>query len=222
MLVQGAGGGVATALIVLGRAAGLRVWATRRSEAKRARARRLGADAAFEPGARLPERVDAVAETVGAATWDHSLKSLKPGGVLVISGATSGRRPARGPEPRLLPAALGGRLDDGHARRARPAGAAVRRARRPAGDRVDVPMEDARAAFEALAGGDVFGKLVLRAESRRTGGATFPGCSRRRRRDLPRLLAPPGPTGNAAGQTAPVHPVNKSSAVCKSQSPCGS
>ena len=78
--MQGAGGGVATALIVLGRAAGLRVWATSRSEEKRARALALGADAAFEPGARLPERVDAVAETVGAATWDHSLKSLKPGG----------------------------------------------------------------------------------------------------------------------------------------------
>ncbi len=66
VLVQGAGGGVATALIALGRAAGLRVWATSRSEAKRARAVELGADAAFEPGARLPERVDAVMETVGA------------------------------------------------------------------------------------------------------------------------------------------------------------
>ena len=66
VLVQGAGGGVATALIALGRAAGLRVWATSRSEDKRARAVALGADATFEPGARLPERVDAVMETVGA------------------------------------------------------------------------------------------------------------------------------------------------------------
>ena len=106
LLVQGAGGGVATALIVLGRAAGLRVWATSRSEEKRARALELGADAVFEPGARLPERVDVVVETVGAATWDHSLKSLKPGGTLVISGATSGGDPARGAEPHLLPAAL--------------------------------------------------------------------------------------------------------------------
>src|SRR3954466_2477422 len=76
VLVQGAGGGVATALIVLGRAAGLRVWATSRSESKRERALSLGADAVFEPGTRLPERVDAVLETVGAATWDHSLKAL--------------------------------------------------------------------------------------------------------------------------------------------------
>src|SRR4051812_24996050 len=80
VLVQGAGGGVATALIVLGPAGGLRVWATSRSEAKRSRALELGADAVFESGARLPERVDAVMETVGAATWKHSVRSLKPGG----------------------------------------------------------------------------------------------------------------------------------------------
>src|SRR4051794_26890490 len=90
VLVQGAGGGVATAAIALGRAAGVRVWATSRSEAKRERAKELGADAVFEPGARLPERVDAVLETVGEATWSHSMKSLKPGGTLVVSGATSG------------------------------------------------------------------------------------------------------------------------------------
>jgi NADPH:quinone reductase-like Zn-dependent oxidoreductase len=90
MLVQGASGGVSTALITLGRAAGLRVWVTGRTEAKRALAERLGADATFESGARLPERVDGVFETVGKATWSHSMKSLKPGGIVVISGATSG------------------------------------------------------------------------------------------------------------------------------------
>ncbi len=90
MLVQGASGGVATALIALGKAAGLRVWATGRTEAKRALAAGLGADATFESGARLPERVDGVFETVGKATWSHTMKSLKPGGIVVISGATSG------------------------------------------------------------------------------------------------------------------------------------
>jgi NADPH:quinone reductase-like Zn-dependent oxidoreductase len=93
VLVQGAGGGVATALILLGRAAGYRMWATSRSEAKRDRALKLGADQAFASGARLPERVDVVMETVGQATWSHSLKSLKPGGRIVISGATSGDVP---------------------------------------------------------------------------------------------------------------------------------
>jgi NADPH:quinone reductase-like Zn-dependent oxidoreductase len=93
VLVQGASGGVATALIVLGRAAGYRVWVTGRSEEKRAAALELGADQAFETGARLPERVDGVMETVGEATWSHSIKSLKPGGVVVTSGATTGFNP---------------------------------------------------------------------------------------------------------------------------------
>lgn len=90
MLVQGASGGVSTALIQLGRAAGFRVWVTGRSEPKRALAESLGAHETFEPGARLPERVDAVFETVGKATWSHSLKSLKPGGTVVVCGSTSG------------------------------------------------------------------------------------------------------------------------------------
>jgi NADPH:quinone reductase-like Zn-dependent oxidoreductase len=93
VLVQGASGGVATALIVLGRAAGYRMWVTGRSEEKRAAALALGADQAFESGARLPERVDGVMETVGEATWSHSIKSLKPGGVVVTSGATTGFSP---------------------------------------------------------------------------------------------------------------------------------
>jgi NADPH:quinone reductase-like Zn-dependent oxidoreductase len=93
VLVQGASGGVATALVVLGKAAGYRIWVTGRNEEKRQAALALGADQAFESGARLPERVDGVMETVGEATWAHSVKSLKPGGVIVISGATTGANP---------------------------------------------------------------------------------------------------------------------------------
>src|SRR5680860_482037 len=77
VLVQGAGGGVATALIALAGAGGLRVYATSRDEAKRARALELGATDVFESNARLPEKVDAVMETVGMATWSHSVKSLR-------------------------------------------------------------------------------------------------------------------------------------------------
>lgn len=94
VLVQGASGGVATALISLASAAGIRVWATSRTENKRALATELGADAVFESGSRLPERVDAVFETVGEATWAHSLRSLKPGGRVVVSGSTSGAAPS--------------------------------------------------------------------------------------------------------------------------------
>jgi NADPH:quinone reductase-like Zn-dependent oxidoreductase len=94
MLVQGASGGVSTALITLGRAAGMRVWVTGRSEEKRALAEELGAHATFASGERLPERVDAVFETVGKATWAHSMRALRPGGVIVVSGSTSGPDPS--------------------------------------------------------------------------------------------------------------------------------
>jgi NADPH:quinone reductase-like Zn-dependent oxidoreductase len=94
VLVQGAGGGVASAAIRLAAAAGAVVYTTSRSEDKRAEALTWGARAALPTGARLPERVDVVIETVGEATWAHSLKSLRPGGTLVIAGATSGATPS--------------------------------------------------------------------------------------------------------------------------------
>lgn len=94
MLVQGATGGVSTALIQLGVAAGIRVWVTSRTDDGLARAHRLGAHATFAAGARLPERVDGVFESVGAATWPHSMKSVRPGGVVVCCGATSGATPS--------------------------------------------------------------------------------------------------------------------------------
>ena len=93
VLVQGASGGVATACIAMARAAGLTVYASSRSEAKQEVAVRLGAHQAFAPGTRLPERVDAVLDSVGEAVWAHSLKALKPGGKLVTCGATSGANP---------------------------------------------------------------------------------------------------------------------------------
>ncbi|MEU8374095.1 zinc-binding dehydrogenase [Micromonospora sp. NPDC048894] len=92
VLVQGAGGGVATAAVALGLALGKRVYATSRDAAKRERVAALGATA-VEPGARLPERVDVVIETVGAATFDHSLKSAAPMARIVVAGATSGHLP---------------------------------------------------------------------------------------------------------------------------------
>jgi NADPH:quinone reductase-like Zn-dependent oxidoreductase len=94
MLIQGASGGVSTALIQLGKAAGMRVWVTGRTQEKQDLAERLGAHAAFPSGARLPDRVDGVFETVGEATWAHSMRALKPGGVIVVSGSTSGPAPS--------------------------------------------------------------------------------------------------------------------------------
>jgi NADPH:quinone reductase-like Zn-dependent oxidoreductase len=161
VLVQGAGGGVATALIVLGSAAGLRVWTTSRSEAKRQRAVELGADEAFESGARLPERVDAVMETVGAATWSHSVKSLKPGGKIVISGATSGPSPpAELTRVFFLQLSVIGSTMGTRDELERLMRLCVDRGVRPLIDRT-LPLRDARAGFEEMARGDVFGKIVF-------------------------------------------------------------
>jgi NADPH:quinone reductase-like Zn-dependent oxidoreductase len=93
MLVQGASGGVSTALIQLGRAAGMRVWVTGRDDEKRALAEKLGAHATFASGERLPEKVDCAFESVGEATWSHSMRALRPGGMIVCCGSTSGPNP---------------------------------------------------------------------------------------------------------------------------------
>lgn len=93
VLVQGATGGVASALLTLGSAAGITMWATARTPSKRVLALQFGAKRVFEPGERLPHRIPAVMETVGTATWDHSMKVLRPGGTIVVAGATAGHLP---------------------------------------------------------------------------------------------------------------------------------
>ncbi|MGH3332000.1 MAG: zinc-binding dehydrogenase [Nocardioidaceae bacterium] len=162
VLVQGAGGGVATALIALARAGGLRVYATSRDEGKRKRALELGAHDVFESNARLPERVDAVMETVGKATWSHSVKSLRPGGTLVISGATSGPNPDNAEltrvfflQLRVIGSTMGTRLELGSLVNLLDVSGV-----RPVIDQV-MPMDDAREGFAAMAKGDVFGKVVF-------------------------------------------------------------
>lgn len=161
VLVQGAGGGVATALIVLAKAAGVRVWATSRSAEKRARAVALGADQAFEPGARMPARVDAVMETVGKATWSHSAKSLKPGGVIVVSGATSGE-PSAAELTRIffLQLSVVGSTMGTRDELERLIAFCTTTGVRPVID-ATMPLAEARAGFEAMAAGDLVGKIVF-------------------------------------------------------------
>ncbi|QFG25118.1 zinc-binding dehydrogenase [Actinomadura sp. WMMB 499] len=161
VLVQGAGGGVASAAIALASAAGLRVYATSRSEDKRRRAEELGADAALESGARPPERVDAVIETVGQATWSHSLKSLRTGGRVVVSGATSGQvAPAELNRVFFMQLQVIGSMMGTRDQLERLARFLVKTGVRPSIDRV-LPLRDARAGFAAMAGGDLFGKIVF-------------------------------------------------------------
>ncbi len=161
VLVQGAGGGVATALILLGRAAGYRIWVTSRSEEKRERAVKLGADQAFPAGARLPERVDAVMETVGEATWAHSLRALKPGGRIVISGATSGSGPpADLSRVFFLQLSVVGSTMGTRDELARLLRFCEQTGVRPLIDRT-LPLAGARDGLAAMISGELFGKVVL-------------------------------------------------------------
>lgn len=162
VLVQGAGGGVATAATLLGAAAGLRVYVTSRDESKRARALELGAHEAVAPGTRLPERVDAVVETVGEATWSHSVRSLRPGGTLVVSGTTSGAHPADAELTRMffLQLRVQGSTMGTRDELCQLLSFLELTGTSPLIDRV-LPLEQARDGFSAMLEGQVFGKVVL-------------------------------------------------------------
>lgn len=161
ILVQGAGGGVATALILLGRAAGYRIWATSRSEDKRERALALGADQVFPAGARLPERVDAVMETVGEATWSHSVKALRPGGRIVVCGATSGAMPpAELTRVFFLQLSVVGSTMGTLDQLTRLAMFCEQTGVRPLIDRT-LPLARAPEGFSAMINGELFGKVVF-------------------------------------------------------------
>jgi len=162
VLVQGVSGGVATALLQLGAAAGYRMWATTRDAGKRERALQIGAERVFETGARLPSRVDAVMETVGAATWSHSVNALQAGGTIVISGATSGDGPAKAEltkiffrQLRIVGSTMGTRAEF-----ERLLAFMVATGVRPVVDRV-LPLDRAYEGLQALSNGEAFGKVVL-------------------------------------------------------------
>jgi len=161
VLVQGAGGGVSTAAIALGRAAGLRVWVTSRDEAKRSRAVELGAHEAFETGAKLPGKVDAVLESVGAATWQHSLRSVRPGGRIVVCGATSGYTvETELPRVFFTQVDIVGSTMGTRAELAKLLSFLTVTGVRPVIDST-FALSDARAGFARLLDGDLFGKVVL-------------------------------------------------------------
>src|SRR3954470_15283997 len=161
MLVQGASGGVSTALIQLGRAAGMQVWVTGRTDEKRALAAKLGAHATFASGERLPDRVDAVFETVGDATWAHSMRALKPGGAIVVSGSTSGPNPGADLQRlfflqlRVIGSTMGTRNELADLL------TFVTNAGIAPEIGLELPLEQAEEGFRALAAGETGGKIVF-------------------------------------------------------------
>jgi len=91
VVVVGIGSGVSSAALAIARHLGAEVVATSRSEAKREAALAMGATAVIDSSAeRWNVLADIVIESVGQATWENSVRALKPGGRLVVCGGTSG------------------------------------------------------------------------------------------------------------------------------------
>jgi NADPH:quinone reductase-like Zn-dependent oxidoreductase len=160
VLVQGAGGGLATAAVLLGTAAGLEMVVTGRDETKREHALRLGAAQAVEPGTRIAP-VDLVLESVGKATWTHSVRSVRPGGIIALAGLTSGD-PAPAEltkvffqEVSIVGTTMGSRDDLVHL-----LAFLARTGVRPLVDST-FALTDAREALARLADGAQFGKVVI-------------------------------------------------------------
>lgn len=161
VLIQGAGGGVASAAIQLAHAAGLEVFVTSRSPEKLEAARRIGADAAVLTGERLPHKVDAVLDSVGSVTWAHSIRSVCPGGVVVTCGATSGDQPGAEltrvffQDIRIQGNTMGSRDDFARLLRF------VEHANLHPIIDATYPVEYAKDAFARVLSADLFGKVVL-------------------------------------------------------------
>lgn len=160
VLVQGTGGGVATAAIVLAKALGARVYATGRSPERREKAAELGA-VPIEAGGRLPERVDIVVDSVGEPVMEHSIKSLKPGGRLVICGVTGGHAPRIDlrhvffKQLEILGSTMGTRDELVELLRF-----CAEREIKPVIDST-YALADAEQALRRLASGDAFGKVIV-------------------------------------------------------------
>lgn len=171
VLIHGIGGGVALAALQICKSIGARVWVTSGSDAKLERARLLGADellnyrttdVAKEVRARTGKRgVDVVIDSVGEATWSASLGSLGKRGRLVTCGGTSGPmvqtdiRRLFWNQWTIMGSTMGSDAEFA-------AIVAELRAGRlfPPIDSA-FPIEEGRSAFERLASGEQFGKVVL-------------------------------------------------------------
>ena len=174
VLVQGATGGVATACILLGRLAGITVYATSRDEAKRAFAVDLGAEAAFPVERETPRApssarragvgVDAVIDTVGEPTWDLSLRCGATRRVVVVPGATGGPNPPAQLNRIFFRSITIAGTTMGTRGELRRLVDLMRHRRAPAADRLDAPARATRRRrSREMAGGDLRGKIVLEA-----------------------------------------------------------
>jgi NADPH:quinone reductase-like Zn-dependent oxidoreductase len=171
VLVLGANSGVGIAAVQVAKLFGATVIATAGTEEKMEKARALGADYVvnhyqqkISEGVRKitnKEGVDIVVEHVGTATWEESVKCLKPAGTLVTCGATTGHQ--AGIDLRFLFSrqltVLGsymGTMGEFHDVMKH----VFKGKLKPVVDKV-FPLQEARAAHEYLQNSRMFGKVVL-------------------------------------------------------------
>ncbi len=173
VLIWGIGGGVALAALQICKQIGAEVWVTSSSDAKLERAKQLGADHTLRSGPDVPASicaatgkagVDVVIDSVGRETWPLSLRALGRLGRLVTCGGTSG--PMVETDVRRLFwnqwSILGSTManDDEF-------DAVVRELRAgrllPPVDSI-WPLAQGRQAYERLASGQQFGKVVISLE----------------------------------------------------------
>ena len=165
LLVHGGAGGVGTAAIQLGRAAGARVTATVRNASHREQVAELGASVA-EHGP-----FDVILELVGAPNLGENLQALDAGGRICVIGVAAGAKgelnllALMGKRARIHGSTLRARSLEEKAMAAR----ALEREVLPLFDtgalRVPIadtfPLEQAAAAYERFADGGKLGKIVI-------------------------------------------------------------
>lgn len=171
VLVLGAGAGTATAAIQIAKHAGARVFCTSSSDEKVKKAKDIGADYAFNYKTQEWDRqvfaatgkrgVDVVFESVGAATWLKSIRSLKKGGRMVVIGATTGPHPQEEiayifwKQIDILGSTMSNQSEYRDVMRL-----VLRGELKPIVDSV-FPLERARDAHALLESGEQFGKVVI-------------------------------------------------------------
>ncbi len=172
VLIWGIGGGVALAALQICKQIGARVWVVSGSDEKLRRAATLGADALFnrnevDVGRMTREMtakrgVDVIVDSVGQTTWTHSLRALGRRGRLVTCGATSGPmvemdvRRLFWNQWTIMGSTMGNDAEFDAVVAELCAGRLL-----PPIDSV-YALVDSRAAFERLASGTQFGKIVIR------------------------------------------------------------
>lgn len=175
VLIWGIGGGVALQTMQVALHLGARVLVTSSSDRKLERAKALGAELTINHATtddvgsvvkrQLGHGADVIVDSVGQATWSRSLRALRPGGRLVTCGATTG--PAVTLDLRrlfwfqwsLLGSTMGTPREFAAIVAAGNAGQL-----RPIIDRVQ-PLAEGVSAYQHLADGQQFGKLVLEVTS---------------------------------------------------------